>query len=247
MRTLAGLLFASYLGLHFIVFVFHPLSGPFLALSRIVFPAGIVDGRPVWYPRVATFAQIARAEDSSLKKGEAVELGLQEAVYEARVRNILKQEKAPFDQKNKEDPVMGVIELSRATNAAVFSSTNLQNDVKLRLEGLRSRIVDGGMPFTDAALRYSEHSSARISGDLGQAEAEDAPDWMKPIFDMEQVPVSKPINGPDSYWLFHLKPDETKGSSIPSGRLYGIAFEKKELPYFISKAAKNDRPWIFVW
>src|SRR5690242_9344820 len=145
MRMIVRLLVAGYLGLHVVVFVFHPLSGPFLALSRIVLPAGIVDGRMIWYPRVATFAKIARAEDPGMKKGDAVELGLQETVYDARVRNILKQTRAPFDQRNREDPVAGVIELSRAANAAVFSSTELQSDVKLRLEGLRSRIVNDGL------------------------------------------------------------------------------------------------------
>jgi hypothetical protein len=230
---------AGYLGLNFIVFVFHPLSGPFLSLSHFVLPAGVVGGRLIWYPRVAAFAQVARNEDVSMKKGEAIELGLQETVYEARVRNILKQTKAPFDQRNREDPVAGVVELSKAANAAVFSSIELQSDVKLRLDGLRSRIVNDGLPFTDAAMRYSEDSSARLNGDLGNVTVSGSPAWMSPIFSLSVKDVSETLNGSDAYWLL------TKVSDIP--RVYGIALKKKELPEIITKSAKNNRPWIFVW
>ena len=239
MRTLVRLLVGGYLLLNFIVLVFHPLSGPFLSLSRLVIPAGVVDGRLIWYPRVATFAKVALTEAPEMKKSEAIELGLQEAVYEARVRNVLKQAKAPFNAKNSEDPVLGVVALSRAANAAVYSSEALQADVKLRLDGLRSRIVNDGLPFTDAALRYSEHQSAKLNGDLGNVSAQAAPAWMLPVFSLPVKSVSEVLNGPDAYWLL------TPVSEIP--RVYGIAFKKKELPEIITKSAKNNRPWIFVW
>ncbi len=247
MRTLVSLLLAAYLGLHFIVFVFHPLSGVFLSLSHVVLPAAIVDGRPVWYPRVATFAKIARAEEPTMKKRDVVELGLQEAVYEARVRNILRQTHAPFDQKNREDPVAGVVELSRAANAAVFASVDLQSDVKLRLDGLRSRIVNDGLPFGDAAMRYSEHPSAKFNGDLGLLDSQTVPGWMKKVFELSVLEVSQPINGLDSYWLFLIRSEAGKDAEHMGGRVSGIAFRKKELPAIIAKSAKNDRPWVFVW
>lgn len=247
MRTLVSLLLAAYLGLNFIVFVFHPLSGAFLSLSHIVMPAGIVDGRAIWYPRVATFAEIARAEDPSMKKRDAVELGLQEAVYEARVKNILRTTHAAIPPNNAEDPVLGVIELSRAANTAVLASTDLQLDVRLRLDGLRSRIVDDGLPFTDAAMRYSEHSSARLNGDLGEVSLIDAPDWMQPIFEPDEKAVSESVNGPSAYWLFLVQSFANKDTQDASARVYGIAFQKKQLPAIITKSAKNDRPWVFVW
>lgn len=239
MRTLVSLLLAAYCGLNLVVFVFHPLSGIFLSLSHVVLPAGIVDGRAIWYPRVATFSNIARAEAPDLKRSELIELGLQEAVYEARVRNILRDAHAPFDLQNKEDPIAGVIALSQAANSAIFSSEDLQSDVKLRLDGLRTRIVHDGLPFTDAALRYSEHSSAKLNGDLGNISAEDAPAWMEPVFSLSIKAVSEVLNGPDAYWLL-MPVSETP-------RVYGIAFKKKELPEVIIKSAKNSRPWIFVW
>jgi len=247
MRTLVSFLLAAYLGLHFVVFVFHPLSGVFLSLSHIVLPAGIVDGRPIWYPRVATFAKIARVEDPTMKKRDAVELGLQEAVYEARVRNILKQVHAPFDQRNRDDPVAGVVELSRAANAAVFTSADLQSDAKLRLDGLRSRIVNDGLPFSDAAMRYSEHSSAKLNGDIGVISIAHSPDWMQPILSLPLKTVSDVMNGPDAYWLFLVQSFSDETNSPSSARVSGIALDKKELPAIIAKAAKNDRPWIFVW
>ncbi|MFA5946356.1 MAG: peptidylprolyl isomerase [Patescibacteria group bacterium] len=240
MKRVVLVVLGAYVALHGFVLFMHPVKGVFSALAQVmILPAGIVDGIPVWYPRVARLTNEYRDSDQTLSKHDAFELALNRAVYDASVTALGHELDVSFGR--------GDDNLARARKVAeaVLASSVMQDKPTTRLVTLRKRMIDDGMPFGDAAKRYSDDKTGVNNGDLGYISKNEAEEWLLPAFSLEAGKISDVISGPDALWILEvIETGEHEGD--PWIHLRGISAKKSTLDQIISSRHKSSRPWVFV-
>ncbi len=254
----AAVFAALFLFLHGFFFVFHPTRGVAYGLSYLLpCPVAIASGIPVSYRSVAALTNGLLSEGLFSSHEEAFQAALARSVENARVLALARelhvdvqaaQSAAEGDTDFHKTYVSEPLLLAQKTEDAVLEDAALQDLPKIRLENLRTRFVDGTLPFADAAPRFSEDVSGGNAGDLGIFLLSQVPHWLVPAAQLEKGQVSEVLEGPDAYWLIEVS-DRGEGETPADAwvRFRGIAAKKETLKSILDERLSENPPWIFVW
>lgn len=245
-----------YAFVHFTFFLFHPTNGFAKTLSHILLvPAVITQGKFVFYPCVADVTTGLRDYYPDDSRRELFSRALSRCVYNANVKGIADDLRveitdadamtgadfSPFYEKYIWQPLL----LAQKTEEAVLADPEYQEELKARLTDLKTRIEDG-MPFADAAGRYSEDVSGGVGGELGVFYLDSVPSWLAPAARLDRGEVSEVLDGPDAYWIATVTERGGDGDQAWV-RISGIAAKKITLRRVLEERAKANPPWVFVW
>lgn len=244
-----------YILYNFVFLIGHFTRGVAEALSAgVIVPAAIVSGQVVTYHSVAELTNGIMLESADESHHDAFAVALSRSIKNAAVASLAS--KLNVDQPSIEDGSDSESEFERdfvqkpmllalATEQAIFADEAYQQEPRNQLLDLKTRI-DGGMPFTDAAKKFSEDVTGGNGGDLGVYLLGQIPVWLASAVENDYGTVSDIISGPDAYWLITVY--EHGGTEAePWVRLAGIAIKKKTLGEVVADALKVDPPWVFVW
>lgn len=255
-RKTLSVVIGFILVLHGILFVFHRTAGAWASLSyAAIFPAAVVNGVPVSYHHLAAFTNGLEKNEVYEKHGDAFQAALTKSVNDAAVLSLARELKLPvgdirkeadgtdpFARKYIEEPLL----IAQRTEEAVLTDAELQADAKNRIGILRERFAEG-MPFSDAAPRFSEDVTGGNGGELGTFLVDEMPTWLLPVKDLEVGEISGIIDGPDAFWLIEVagKSEDENGATLI--HLRGIAAKKRTLNDILEERLSNNPPWVFVW
>ncbi len=236
--TVFGTFFVLFFVFHAFFFLFHPTKGAYASLSRLmVIPAAVVSDVSVPYGCVARGKNDLVLLYPEEKRSVLFERALARCIYNAGVKSVALE----LDVAIGADPLI----LAQQTEIAVLKEENYQAAARDRLLELKTKFSNG-MPFADAARKYSEDVSGGDGGDLGVFYLDAIPLWLSPGATLEDGEVSDVLEGVDAYWI--ISPVERGGEGEQEWvRLSGIAAKKVTLRKVLDERTDTNPPWVFVW
>jgi hypothetical protein len=222
---------------HLFFFLFHPTRGIFAAISpAVLFPAAVVEKTYVPYSCLANYTNEFAKLYTDESRGKLFDRALGRCVYNAGVKNIADELGVTAEDD---------LTLAQKTEEAVLAEESFQAEPKKRLETMKQRLYDG-VPFGDAARRYSEDVSGGGGGDLGVFYLNAVPAWLDGAARLEGNAISDVLEGSDAYWLVGVseRGGDGEGAWV---RLRGIAVKKVTLRKVLDDRARENPPWIFIW
>ena len=118
----------------------------------------------------------------------------------------------PQAQRNEMPTGPLMVDQTRARHILIKTTTIMSDEqAKQRLEGARSRIVQGGESFQDVARAVSEDASAPQGGDLGWLNpGETVPEFERAMNALQPGQVSEPIQSPFGWHLIVVEERRTQ-------------------------------------
>lgn len=254
------LILAGYFWFCLFIFFWTPLSRVGrLAGSLVIVPAAIVDGQPIWYPRVAERAHALKAT-TGLKNRAAVLESLQAELHLKRAAHLAACGTADPELRIDDDADLRATlgwskqKLERYLNAPLRAAARANvcsrvsgalDHEKSELASLRGEIKDG-MPFADAAKLFSEDRSAAQGGSLGTFTKSSAPTWLAPAFSLEGDAVSDVLEAPEGLWIVRVVARGGEGEAAWV-QVRGILKQAPTLEERVGSDLSTNPPWVFLW
>lgn len=250
---------AVYFWFCMMIMFWTPLGAVGQTLGRfMIVPVAVVDGHPIWYPRVAERAR-ALAVSTDVSSRVALQSALNAEVRLTRAATLSACDAAIPTVQIDDDPdfreVTGwsqrkmerflTIPMTAAAKAKACtgSSSSLDRE-RGELEDLRAEI-ERGMPFADAAKIFSEDRSAAAGGGLGTFTAGDAPTWLQPAFALEGDAISDVLRAPEGLWIIRVVARGGEGDAAWI-QVRGILKRAPTLEERVTADLIESPPWIFL-